>query len=60
MKSMISLLMLTSGMSKISILSGSTCVSVIIIGNKAYCANVGDSRAILISGDPEDITSKNR
>lgn len=29
--------------------SGSTCVSVVIVGNKVYCANVGDSRAILIS-----------
>lgn len=28
--------------------SGSTCVSVLTIGNKLYIANVGDSRAILI------------
>lgn len=27
--------------------SGSTVVSVMITGNKALCANVGDSRAIL-------------
>ena len=28
--------------------SGSTCVSVLIIGDKLFCANVGDSRAILV------------
>ena len=27
--------------------SGSTCVSVLIVGNKVFCANVGDSRAAL-------------
>jgi serine/threonine protein phosphatase PrpC len=27
--------------------SGSTCVTVLIIGNKLWCANVGDSRAML-------------
>jgi serine/threonine protein phosphatase PrpC len=27
--------------------SGSTCVSVLIVGNKVFCANVGDSRAVL-------------
>ena len=27
--------------------SGSTCVSVLIVGNKVFCANVGDSRATL-------------
>ena len=27
--------------------SGSTCVSVLIVGNKIFCANVGDSRAVL-------------
>ena len=30
--------------------SGSTCVSVLIVGTKVFCANVGDSRAVL-SGD---------
>lgn len=30
-------------------LSGSTCVVVFILGNKIICANVGDSRAIMIS-----------
>jgi serine/threonine protein phosphatase PrpC len=29
--------------------SGSTCVSIILVGNKVYCGNVGDSRAVLIS-----------
>ena len=28
--------------------SGSTCTSVITYGRKVYCANVGDSRTILI------------
>lgn len=28
--------------------SGSTCVSVLIVGNKIFCSNVGDSRAILV------------
>jgi serine/threonine protein phosphatase PrpC len=27
--------------------SGSTCVTVLIVGNKVFCANVGDSRATL-------------
>lgn len=27
--------------------SGSTCVSILIVGNKVFCANVGDSRAVL-------------
>ncbi len=28
--------------------SGSTCVSVLIVGTKVFCANVGDSRATLV------------
>ena len=28
--------------------SGSTCVSVLIVGTKVFCANVGDSRAVLV------------
>lgn len=28
--------------------SGSTCTSVFVIGKKVYCANVGDSRTILV------------
>jgi serine/threonine protein phosphatase PrpC len=31
--------------------SGSTCVTTLIVGNKVYCGNVGDSRAILVSYD---------
>lgn len=27
--------------------SGSTCVTVLIVGNKIFCANIGDSRAVL-------------
>ena len=27
--------------------SGSTCVSTLIVGNKIFCANTGDSRAVL-------------
>lgn len=27
--------------------SGSTCVSILIVGNKVFCSNVGDSRAVL-------------
>jgi serine/threonine protein phosphatase PrpC len=27
--------------------SGSTCVTILIVGNKIFCANVGDSRAVL-------------
>ena len=30
--------------------SGSTCVSVLIVGNKVSCSNVGDSRAVLMRG----------
>ena len=28
--------------------SGSTCVSVLIVANKVFCANVGNSKAILV------------
>ena len=27
--------------------SGSTCVTILIVGNKVFCSNVGDSRAVL-------------
>jgi len=34
--------------SKIDVMfSGSTCVSTLIVGNKIFCANTGDSRAVL-------------
>lgn len=39
--------------------SGSTCVSLLTFGQKLFVANVGDSRAILISakeGNEEDFT----
>ena len=32
--------------------SGSTCTSIITYGRKVYCANVGDSRTILIRAAP--------
>lgn len=32
--------------------SGSTCVSCITFGRKLYCANVGDSRGIVIRAAP--------
>lgn len=32
--------------------SGSTCTSIITYGRKVYCANVGDSRTILIRAGP--------
>ena len=37
--------------------SGSTCVSILIVGNKVFCANVGDSRATLAR--KKEITSSN-
>lgn len=37
--------------------SGSTCVTVLIVGNKIFCANVGDSRAVLArEGDGGKLT----
>ena len=35
-------------------LSGSTCTSVFIYGQKVYCANVGNSRTILIRFDKNE------
>lgn len=32
--------------------SGSTCTSILTYGRKVYCANVGDSRTILIRSAP--------
>lgn len=39
--------------------SGSTCVSVLIVGTKVFCANVGDSRAVLVRtvGPNETLTA---
>jgi serine/threonine protein phosphatase PrpC len=34
--------------------SGSTFVSTLIIGNKIYCGNVGDSRALVVSFDEKE------
>lgn len=33
--------------------SGSTCVSILVYGCHLYIANLGDSRAIIISADPD-------
>ena len=38
--------------------SGSTCTSIITYGRKVYCANVGDSRTILIRAAPESPSGK--
>ena len=36
--------------------SGSTCVSMITLGQKIFCANVGDSRGILVRKTKEGKT----
>ena len=38
--------------------SGSTCTSMISYGRKVYCANVGDSRTILIKAAPNTTDGK--
>lgn len=38
--------------------SGSTCTSMITYGRKVYCANVGDSRTILIRAAPDSASGK--
>jgi serine/threonine protein phosphatase PrpC len=38
--------------------SGSTCTSIITYGRKVYCANVGDSRTILIRAAPDSPNGK--
>ena len=35
--------------------SGSTCVSMLVYGRHLFMANVGDSRAIIISEDPDNL-----
>ena len=38
--------------------SGSTCTSMITYGRKVYCANVGDSRTIIIRANPNNQEGK--
>jgi len=38
--------------------SGSTCTSIITYGRKVYCANVGDSRTVLIRQAPNNSEGK--
>lgn len=38
--------------------SGSTCTSIITYGRRVYCANVGDSRTILIRAAPQSPDGK--
>lgn len=38
--------------------SGSTCVTVLTIGQKLFCANVGDSRGIIVKKKADDETGK--
>ena len=38
--------------------SGSTCTSIITYGRKVYCANVGDSRTVLIKASPHSSDGK--
>ena len=38
--------------------SGSTCTSIITYGRRVYCANVGDSRTILIKAAPNQADGK--
>ncbi len=38
--------------------SGSTCVSVLTMGQKLFCSNVGDSRGIIVKKKQGDVTSK--
>ena len=38
--------------------SGSTCTSIITYGRRVYCANVGDSRTVLIRAAPGSTNGK--
>ena len=38
--------------------SGSTCTSIVTFGRKLFCANVGDSRSIIISSAPRTADGK--
>ena len=41
-------------------LSGSTCVVVIVLGSKIICANVGDSRAIMVNENRKNANSSKK
>ena len=38
--------------------SGSTCVTVLTLGQKLFCSNVGDSRGIVVKKKTSDVTGK--
>lgn len=38
--------------------SGSTCVTVLTLGQKLFCSNVGDSRGIIVKKKARDVTGK--
>ena len=38
--------------------SGSTCVTVLTLGQKLFCSNVGDSRGIVVKKKGDDETGK--
>ena len=38
--------------------SGSTCVTVLMVGQKLFCSNVGDSRGIVVKKRHDDETGK--
>lgn len=38
--------------------SGSTCVTVLTLGQKLFCSNVGDSRGIVVKKKASDVTGK--
>ena len=38
--------------------SGSTCTSILTYGRRVFCANVGDSRTILIRANPKEENGK--
>ena len=38
--------------------SGSTCVTVLTLGQKLFCSNVGDSRGILVKKKQGDVSGK--
>ena len=38
--------------------SGSTCVTVLTLGQKLFCSNVGDSRGIIVKKKAGDVTGK--